>query len=213
MQAIENLHCEGIKKGIVHSGDLMYQLINAYQGKIADNGIVLEKHDLNRKEYLLLTMHRAGNVDRRENLAKLVDLIIRLPYRIVFPIHPRTRKNLAKFGLFKKLSRTRTITLCEPVSYLENLSLMAGAKAVLTDSGGVQKESVFLGTPCLTLRDETEWVETLKWGNHLVGLSPKKVLDILNRPQRHRKKIDHKIRGQNPSKSIVFAISEFLKGN
>lgn len=212
LQAIKNLHGEGIKKGIIHSGDLMYQLLDIYRSKIAGNEDIILRHGLVRNNYLLLTMHRAGNVDDRENLSKLVDLINRLPYQIIFPIHPRTRKNLAQYGLMKKLNKTNMIKLCEPVSYLDNLSLISGAKAVLTDSGGVQKESIFLGTPCLTLRDETEWIETLKLGNHLVGLSEKKIRKILDKPLHHRRKVEYKIRGQKPSELIVSAISKFIKG-
>lgn len=209
-QSIKNLRAEGIEKGVVHSGDLMYELIDTSLKKIEGGRKLLERTGLKEKDYCYMTMHRAGNVDKKENLEKIIEIIKIVKGQVVFPIHPRTLKNFKSFKLHASLKRIANLKIIEPVAYLESLTLMRFARAVLTDSGGVQKESVFLGTPCLTLRDETEWVETLKWGNHLVGLSAEKTSAILNGVGRPAKPISYKIRGEKPSDIIAASLVEFL---
>jgi len=210
--SVKNLREEGIGKGVVRSGDLMYELIDNHRGRIAKAVTLLKRHGVRRHEYLLLTLHRAGNVDDEKRLAKIVDILARLPYQIIFPLHPRTRKNLNRFGLRKSLEQHSHVHLIEPLSYLDNLRLIAAASAVLTDSGGMQKESVFLGTPCLTLRDETEWPETLKRGNQLVGLSERKIKSRLSSLKRTGRVMPFKIRNLTPSNIITDSIMRFLKG-
>lgn len=212
VQAIKNLKSEGIRKGIVRSGDLMYELIERSGSRIESNKKILEKHCLAPGKYLLITMHRAGNVDDRRRLEKIVAILLKLKSPVIFPVHPRTRKNLRDYHLLRRLNEADSIILTEPLPYLDNLTLMCKARAVLTDSGGVQKEAVFLGTPCLTLRDETEWVETLNRGNYLVGLSAGKVLYRLNNLKATTKAVPYRVKGKVPSEIIVSSLSEFLKG-
>jgi UDP-GlcNAc3NAcA epimerase len=127
-----------------------------------------------------VTAHRAGNVDDPQRLAVLVDILGRLPLPAVFPVHPRTRARLEAAGLLGRLGDRDSLVVTEPLGYLEFLGLLRAAAAVLTDSGGVQKEAYLAGVPCLTMRPETEWPETVDNGwNRLVGLDPERVLAAL----------------------------------
>ena len=210
-RAVSNLKSEGIKKGIVRSGDLMYELIDNTRQEIIQNRSILKKLKLEKKKYILLTMHRGGNVDCEDNMHKVADILSGMDRRIVFPVHPRTRKNLRHFGLLSKVKKLPNVDLIEPVPYLDNLSLMHYAGAVITDSGGIQKEAVALGTPCFTLRDETEWTETLKWGNHLVGLSARKISDGMRTLKKPVKKVNWKIQGRRPSEIMTASLLKFFK--
>ncbi len=179
--SLKNARAEGLSKGLVHSGDLMYELLHNSMPAIRRNRSILKKYGIEAGRFLLLTAHRAANVDDREQLLKLLDLIEVLPMPTLFPIHPRTKKRLRQFRLWTRLSRIDGLILCDPLGYLDTLTAAHFARAVLTDSGGLQKEAIFLGTAVLTLRDETEWVETLGRGNHLVGLDSRKVGRLLAR--------------------------------
>jgi UDP-GlcNAc3NAcA epimerase len=210
-QSIKNLKKEAVTDGIIYSGDLMYQLIDRYKKRITDNRMVLNRFGVEPKEYLLMTLHRAGTVDDKKKLACVMNILNRLEYPTIFPVHPRTRRNLLKFGLSKGLKKNPLIKLAAPLSYLDNLALIQNARAVLTDSGGVQKEAVYLKTPCLTLRDETEWTETLRLGNCLVGLDPDIIMAKLKRLSKARTAIDYKIGGRAPSDIICSSLSSFLR--
>ncbi len=210
VQSIKNLQREGIINRVVHSGDLMYELIASYEKEIAANKNILAQLSLKKRNYILFTLHRAGNVDDKETLEKSVDIVRRLSIPVIFPVHPRTMKNLKKFKLNKNLDKSPHIKLIKPLSYLDNLALIKNAYAVITDSGGMQKEAVFLGTPCLTLREETEWTETLGWGNKLVGLSYSRVIKTLNNLIRQKKHISCKIANRKPSEIISSAILDFF---
>ncbi len=209
--AIENLKNEGIKRGIVRSGDLMYELIDVNRRRIATNKKVLAMHELEADRYYFITMHRPANVDSKEKLTGAVETLMSLDKPVLFPAHPRTVKNLNKFRLMNKVKKSDNIILAEPLSYLDNLSAIYYASAVMTDSGGIQKESVFLGTPCLTLRKETEWLETLKWGNHLVGLSERKIKQTLKKVEKPLKPVNYKIRAKKPSEIITSALAKYVK--
>ena len=133
-------------------------------------------------EYLLLTAHRPGNVDATERLRALIELIGALPAPILFPLHPRTRARLAQAGMLEELERSEEVLLSEPLGYGEFSALLTHARAVVTDSGGVQKEAYLAGVPCLTLRANTEWVETVEAGwNTLVDLDAGAALAALER--------------------------------
>jgi UDP-GlcNAc3NAcA epimerase len=132
-------------------------------------------------EYLLATAHRAGNVDSRARLERLVELLLAVPGPVVLPLHPRTRARLEAAGLFERLAGG--VRLVPPLGYLDFTALLLGARAVLTDSGGVQKEAYLAGVPCLTLRDRTEWTETVDAGwNTLVDLDAEAAAAALERP-------------------------------
>jgi len=210
-QAIKNLKAEGVKAGIITSGDLMYELIDNSINKIESNGKIIAKHNLSKNEYLLFTLHRAGNVDSKNNMEKVVAILESLKFDIFFPIHPRTMKNFKRFGMLRRLKAIRSLHLSEPVSYLDNLTLIANARAVMTDSGGMQKEAAFLKTPCLTLREETEWVETLGKGNQLVGLSLPKIKKAMNSNLRSKKGLFFSTRQKKPSEIMISEITKFLK--
>jgi len=140
----------------------------AFASVAEERSHALEEHGVSPGEYLLVTAHRAGNVDDPARLEKLVELLEALPAPVVFPVHPRTRARLEAAGLLDRLSG---LTLAPPLGYLDFLELARNARAVLTDSGGVQKEAYLAGVPCVTLRATTEWVETVAAGwNVLVDL-------------------------------------------
>ena len=133
---------------------------------------ILNKLNINSDEYALVTLHRPSNVDVKENFEKLLNAFseVEQDLKIVFPIHPRSRKMLSNFGLDEKISSMKNLKLLDPIGYLDFMKLMHGAKLVLTDSGGIQEETTFFGIPCITLRENTERPVTIDVGtNILVG--------------------------------------------
>lgn len=173
--AIENLRKEGITSKTVKTGDIMFDSILNFQ-KIADSSI-LDRLDISPKNYFLTTLHRKSNIESKEKLTKIIEALKDSKEKIIFPAHPRTAKLLNEYGLNLQDSN---IMIIEPVSYLEMITLSKNAKKILTDSGGLQKEAFFLGVPCITLRDRTEWVETVEGGwNIVVGSDKGKIVDAI----------------------------------
>jgi UDP-GlcNAc3NAcA epimerase len=179
--AVQNLAAEGIDgrhptaeaipSGVHLVGDVMADIALAMAPVARERSTAIAGHGVGPGGYLLVTAHRAGNVDDPERLARLVDLLLALPLPVVFPVHPRTRARLAATGLLSRLETGGNVRVVPPLGYLDLLALAASARAVLTDSGGLQKEALLLGVQCVTLRDTTEWVETLDGGwNTLVDL-------------------------------------------
>jgi UDP-N-acetylglucosamine 2-epimerase (non-hydrolysing)/UDP-GlcNAc3NAcA epimerase len=182
--AVANLAREGVAGEVQLVGDAMADVTLAFAPVAERRSRALEQQGLTPGEYLLVTAHRAGNVDDAQRLLKLVELLEALPLAAVFPLHPRTRARLESAGLLERLSGAPRLRLVPPLGYLDFLTLTKNARAVLTDSGGVQKEAYLLGTPCVTLRDTTEWVETLETGwNVLVDLDTDAALRALERPR------------------------------
>ncbi|MDK2870631.1 MAG: UDP-GlcNAc3NAcA epimerase [Pyrococcus sp.] len=175
--AVKNLHNEGIKEGVYLTGDVMYDAL-LYNIEIArKNSKILKELGLRPKSYLLATVHRAENTDDKDRLESIVSAFVESGEEIVFPVHPRTVKFLRVYGLYEGLERADNVILTKPVGYLDMLMLEKNAKKILTDSGGVQKEAYFLKVPCITLRERTEWVETVEDGwNVLVGADKEKIL-------------------------------------
>jgi UDP-N-acetylglucosamine 2-epimerase len=175
--AIENLRREGLGDRASVTGDVMADVALAF-GPIADaRSDALERLGLEPRGFILATAHRAGNVDDPERLAMVVEVLARAAQiaPVAFPIHPRTRGRLEEMGELDDLPG-RGITPVEPLGYLDFTRLVRAARAVVTDSGGLQKEAFLASVPCLTMRDETEWVETVESGwNRLVGLDPERV--------------------------------------
>jgi len=174
--SVENLKKEGIKNGVYLVGDVMYDSL-IYNVKIAEKkSKILEKLGLNKKDYLLLTIHRAENTDDIENLVKILDSLSKIDEKVIFPVHPRTRNVIEKY----KIKISDNIVLIEPLSYLDFIKLEKYAKKILTDSGGMQKEAYILKVPCITLRDRTEWIETIEDGwNILVSRDENKIIDAV----------------------------------
>jgi UDP-N-acetylglucosamine 2-epimerase (non-hydrolysing)/UDP-GlcNAc3NAcA epimerase len=182
--AVDNLAREGIQGGVRLVGDTMADVALATARVARDRLDVLAGFDVEPGGYLLVTAHRAGNVDPPQRLAALVELMLALPGPVVFPLHPRTRARLEAAGLRDRLEGAPGLHVCAPVGYVELLALATHARAVVTDSGGLQKEAYLVGAPCVTLRDRTEWVETVESGwNVLVDLDADAALAALDRPR------------------------------
>ena len=188
---LENLRKEGISGDKVFLvGNVMIDTLLSFMPKIEKSNIAKELNIFTN--YVLVTLHRPSNVDRKENLKNLVEFFNRIAddNKIVFPIHPRTRKNLDLFNLTSLLNPN--ILLTEPIGYLDFLSLVKNSSVVLTDSGGIQEETTVLGIPCITLRNSTERPITVEIGsNYLVGdnltLAFEKTKEILNGMQKSSK--------------------------
>lgn len=180
--AVKNLNREGIHDGVYLTGDVMVDSL-LHNKEIAESkSNILEVLGLNSNEYIVATIHRASNTDRKENLENIVDAFCEIEETIVFPVHPRTEKKLKEYGLFDKL-RT-SVRLIKPLGYLDFLKLMIHAKKIVTDSGGIQKEAYILKIPCITLRENTEWIETLEdnW-NMLVSVDKENIIRAIHQFQ------------------------------
>jgi UDP-N-acetylglucosamine 2-epimerase (non-hydrolysing) len=165
--ANENLRREGIApEKIKFVGNVMIDSLVENLDR-AKQSNVLSDLNLNPQSYAVLTLHRPSNVDKRETLEPLVDALIEISEKlpIVFPVHPRTRAKIAEFGLQQTID-TSDLRLIEPLGYLDFLSLYSQAKFVMTDSGGLQEETTYLGIPCLTIRENTERPVTLELGTN-----------------------------------------------
>ena len=182
--AVANLEREGVAGDVRLVGDAMADVTLAFAPVAERRSRALEDHELTPDDYLLVTAHRPGNVDDPARLLELVELLEALPLAAVFPLHPRTRARLEAASLLERVRAVPELRLVPPLGYLDFLILARNARAILTDSGGVQKEAYLLGTPCITLRDTTEWVETVDTGwNVLVDLDAGAALRALDRPR------------------------------
>jgi len=180
--AVKNLENESVAGALHLVGDVMADVSLAFAPIAAERSRALEDAGVEPGAYLLLTAHRAGNVDDRDRLERLVSLIEGLDGDVVFPLHPRTAKRLGEAGLRDRLEAAAKVT--PPLGYLDFLELARNARAVLTDSGGIQKEAYLLEVPCVTLRNTTEWVETVEAGwNVLVDLDADAALAAIERPR------------------------------
>ncbi len=182
--AVANLEREAAAGERHLVGDVMADVSLAARPLAERHSRAPESYGVEPGRYLLVTAHRAGNVDVPDRLERLVDLLAALPEPAVFPLHPRTRARLVEAGSVDRLEQLDQLTLTAPLGYLDFLALAREARAILTDSGGVQKEALLLGVPCVTLRDSTEWVETVEAGwNVLTDLDRDAVLHALERPR------------------------------
>jgi UDP-N-acetylglucosamine 2-epimerase (non-hydrolysing)/UDP-GlcNAc3NAcA epimerase len=180
--AAENLRGESISGAIEVVGDVMVDVALRRQPLARADTETLRAHGVEPGAYLLCTAHRAGTVDDPARLARLVALLEALPGTVVLPLHPRTRARLRDSGLLAALESSAGLRLTEPLGYMQLSALLCQARAVLTDSGGIQKEAYLAGVPCVTLRPNTEWVETVEAGwNTLVDLDLDAALAALER--------------------------------
>ena len=171
--AVRHLAEEGIVNGVYYSGDVMLDALLQNLPVARAESTILARVGLHPGYYLLATVHRAYNTDDPENLRRIVSAFNAIREPIVFPVHPRTRAAIDRAGL----NFAPHVLAIEPVGYLDMLMLESNARAILTDSGGVQREAYFLAVPCVTLREETELIETVQVGwNQLVGTQPDRIL-------------------------------------
>ena len=173
--AVDNLAAEGIRAGVHLVGDVMYDvaLATAQEARQRDT---VKRLGLTAKAYLLCTVHRPSNTDDSLSLRAIVEALSECGQPVVFPVHPRTRKYLEE----GELVLGANVVATEPLDYLDFQAVLMESAKVLTDSGGVQKEAYFFGIPCVTLRDETEWIETVEDGwNVLVGADKREILQAI----------------------------------
>ncbi len=175
--AVQCLQKEGIHQGVHLVGDVMKDAILSYQAKAKQTSSVLAKHQLTPDKFYLATIHRPSNTDDRDRLNSILQSFTKLDFPVVFPIHPRTLAQIRNMDLSHYLN-TDSIVVIPPVSYLDMLTLESASRSIITDSGGIQKEAYILGRPCFTLRNETEWKETVEVGwNQLI--QPEKLSEAI----------------------------------
>jgi UDP-GlcNAc3NAcA epimerase len=175
--AISNLALEGINKGVYLTGDVMANALQFAVTKASFNTDILTRLNIDPQKYLLATVHRAENTDDINRLRNILSAFELINEVVVFPAHPRTRNLLHKMGY----QPPRHLKLTDPVGYFEIIALQKSARLILTDSGGMQKEAYWLKVPCITLRNETEWVETVNTGwNMLVGAERDRIINAVN---------------------------------
>lgn len=175
--AVNNLVVEGISKGVNIVGDVMADALQFAVSKVQNKTDIEEKFHLQHKTYLLVTIHRAENTDHRESLHSIINALNALEETIVLPIHPRTKRILNGMNCQLKPH----ITILDPVGYFDMIALEKSARMILTDSGGIQKEAYWLKVPCITLRDETEWIETVERGwNILTGANRDRIIEAVH---------------------------------
>ncbi|MDH7559579.1 MAG: UDP-N-acetylglucosamine 2-epimerase (non-hydrolyzing) [bacterium] len=190
--AVENLRREGITAGVYLVGDVMYDAALHFGQMAAQRSTVLEQLQLRPLGYLLATVHRAHSTDDADHLRSILTAFASVSERIVFPIHPRTRRFIKEHGLEQLLHGAANVLSTEPVSYLDMLQLERNARAILTDSGGVQKEAYVFGVPCITMRAETEWLETVADGwNCLVGTDTQAIVAAIRSFAPHGPRNNH----------------------
>jgi UDP-GlcNAc3NAcA epimerase len=173
--AVDNLKKEGITQGVHMVGDVMVDALRHNANIAEKKSHIIKQLGLRKGNYYVATVHRPGNTDEQKNLTAIIDAFRESGKTVVFPVHPRTKKYLRAYGLWDSLPGN--ILCIDPLGYIDMLHLMKHAKKILTDSGGIQKEAYVMGIPCVTLRENTEWIETLAGGwNVLVGADKKMIL-------------------------------------
>jgi UDP-GlcNAc3NAcA epimerase len=173
--AMDNLENEGIIRGKFMVGDVMVDALRHNAEIALKKSSIIRTLGLHTGNYYVATVHRPANTDDKKNLTSIIEAFSESGKTVVFPVHPRTKKYLLEYGLWDHLSEN--ILCIDPLGYIDMLHLMKHAKKILTDSGGIQKEAYVLGVPCLTLRENTEWIETLQGGwNVLVGADKHRIL-------------------------------------
>jgi UDP-N-acetylglucosamine 2-epimerase len=175
--AVENLNNEGLAEKTHLTGDIMLDTLRLNIAKAESSSKILKELNLAKNNYLLLTLHRPYNVDSFDHIKDIMDALDKTNQTILFPVHPRTKKMIGHF----KLKLSNNIITIDPVGYLDFIMLEKNAKKIITDSGGIQKEAYLLKVPCITVRPETEWLETVQDGwNVLVGFDPDKLIAAIH---------------------------------
>jgi len=208
--AVVNLKKEGMSQGVFLVGDVMYDVLKQ-SIHIARESQILKTLAIQPKEYFLATIHRPSNTDNIDNLTQILDVLSSADKKVIFPVHPRTKHFMKKYGLERSIGEN--VQLIKSVSYFDFLWLEQNAEKILTDSGGIQKESYILKVPCITLRENTEWVETIEDGwNILVGTKKEKIIDALHNfnPTGNQRKL---FGSGNASIKIVKILEEYSSRN
>ncbi len=203
--AVDNLSREGIVRGVHIVGDVMADSLAYASERVNDSSGVLSRYELTKGRYLLATIHRPENTDHPGRLEGIMEALNALSETVLFPVHPRTLKVMKETGGVL----SRHVKLAEPMGYLDMVALEKSARMILTDSGGIQKEAYWLSVPCITLRDETEWVETVQTGwNILTGADKEKIVhavESFEQPSSHPLLYTD---GHSASKRISILLSE-----
>jgi len=200
--AVANLAAEGVAAGVHLTGDVMVDALRENLPLARERSTV----DLPGEGYYLATVHRAGNTDDPAALRAIMEAFSRLDGPVVFPVHPRTQKKLAGYGIVPAAN----VRVVEPLPYFDMLALLSGARAVLTDSGGVQKEAYILEVPCVTLRENTEWVETIEDGwNVLVGADADRIVAEAERAGGARRQHSARFGDGHAAARIAAIIAEY----
>ncbi|OZU88942.1 UDP-N-acetylglucosamine 2-epimerase (non-hydrolyzing) [Virgibacillus indicus] len=177
--AVKNLKREGIVEEIYQTGDIMYDSVLHFKPQALQQSTILQELSLSKNNYHLATIHRAENTDNPDRLKSILKALQQLKMEIVLPLHPRTKNRIKDYKLTDLISVPH-IKVVEPLNYFDMLTIVSEAKVILTDSGGLQKEAYMLQVPCITLRDETEWVETVQSGwNYLAGADTLKIVNAV----------------------------------
>jgi UDP-GlcNAc3NAcA epimerase len=178
--SVDNLAAEGIKKGVHLVGDVMADALIHVTHHACTFSNILDRYNLTEKEYLLATVHRPENTDDPTRLMNILTAFSRIEEKIIFPVHPRTRQKIVALSMDQLWPSLNNLMLVDPLGFLDMVRLEQGARLILTDSGGIQKEAYWLAVPCITLRDETEWVETVETGwNLLTGSDAERIIEAV----------------------------------
>lgn len=206
--AAANLRKEGITQGVHQVGDPMYDAVLQFSEAAEKKSTILQALGLTPKQYSLATLHRPANVDDEAILREILAAFEQSGEKIIFPVHPRTRHSIDRFGI--ELASAPNIHPIAPLGYLDMLALEKNARVILTDSGGMQKEAYFFQVPCITLREETEWVETLEDGaNVLTGADRERILAEFSADKHVSRWADHFGDG-HAAETIADLLSRYL---
>ncbi|MDD5063946.1 MAG: UDP-N-acetylglucosamine 2-epimerase (non-hydrolyzing) [Phycisphaerae bacterium] len=174
--AVENLQKEGITDGVHQVGDVMYDSVLFNVNLAEQSSQIMSRLELPSKGYYVATIHRAENTNDTKRMDDILSAFGQIDFPVVLPMHPRTRKILGK----KLTNISKNVRVIDPVAYFDMLMLEKNSRLILTDSGGIQKEAYWFSVPCVTLRDETEWVETVEAGcNILAGAERQRIVDAV----------------------------------
>lgn len=174
--AVKNLEKEGVFNNVYNVGDVMFDAVLYFGNKAKDRSSILDKIEMKNNKFILGTIHRAENTNDIKRLNNIIEALNQCEESVILPLHPRTKKYIEDYGL----TFNNNVKVIAPIGYLDMLFLEKNCMKIVTDSGGVQKEAFFMNKPCITMRDETEWVETVENGwNILVGTDKKKILDAI----------------------------------
>ncbi len=199
----------GIVKNVYHVGDVMIDIIEQYRSRVQRDTGILKKFNLKKGGYVFMTCHRAANTENKRNLSEILKAAGKIDIPVVFTMHPRTKKAISNFNLESLLEKGQII-VCDPLGYIDTQVLIKNARFVLTDSGGVTKETYYYKTRGILTDKQTEWVETLKNGwNVQAGPDAKKILKVFNEntiPKKHEQFLGK----GNASEKIAKKLNELL---